>query len=424
MMAALFAARAGCAVDLFEKNEKLGKKIYITGKGRCNFTNGCESGELTGCVCRNPRFLYSAFAAFSNRDVIALFEELGMKTKEERGRRMFPASDHASDVTKALESELKRNGVRVRLGEKVLELRAKKTENSLEDTPERQGEPDIKILGIVTDRSGFLEYDAVIVATGGLSYPSTGSTGDGIRFAQQLGLKTKTPVPSLVPLEVAENDAAMLQGLSLKNVSLSLRKKKKILYEEQGEMLFTHFGISGPLVLTASTMIPDSGTEELTVHIDLKPALESEVLDRRFIRECEAAPNRQLANILPSVYPARMVPVIMARCGIPAERKARDLTRKERTSLVETTKDLVFHVTGTRGFSEAIITRGGVDVRGINPATMESKKIKGLFFAGEVLDVDAKTGGFNLQIAWSTGAAAGRAAAQPEAQGEQLSEAE
>ena len=429
MMAAWACAQAGCQTDLYEKNEKLGKKLYITGKGRCNLTNGCAIEDFFDEVCTNARFLYSSVYGFTNRDVMQFFESMGTPLKEERGKRIFPVSDHASDVTKALEKAMRLAGVRIHLQTEVLEIKIK---GSL--TEKTQDQAPGQVIGIRTKNDSLIPYDAVIVATGGLSYPSTGSTGDGLRFAKAAGLKVITPSPSLVPLEVAEGDAAAMQGLSLKNVRLTLKSGKKIYYQDQGEMLFTHFGISGPLVLTASSHLkilppgshfkqdakaPDgTSSDDLRVYIDLKPALSEETLDRRFIREFEASPNKQLSNILPALYPAKLIPVILQRAGINPEKKARDITKKERADLVAVTKKLVFHVTGTRGFREAIITRGGVDVKAIEPATMEAKTVKGLFFAGEVLDVDAHTGGFNLQIAWSTGYAAGMGAASRDVTGE------
>jgi len=433
LMAAAAASQAGCSVTVLEKNEKAGKKIYITGKGRCNFTNACAPEDFFAHVMRNSRFMYSSFYGMTNEDVMSFFENAGMKVKVERGSRAFPVSDHASDVTGSLLRILGRQGVRICYHTQVSHL--------IVTGGKEQGK---RAAGVLLADGSRLTADAVIVCCGGLSYPSTGSTGDGYAFARETGHSVTSCLPSLVPLRVKEEELCrQMQGLSLRNVSLKMTKGKKTLYEEQGEMLFTHFGVSGPLVLTASTQLPvlnpkkqktseasdkqktseqsdrpgrqfpDAGfdLEDLQLHIDLKPALTKEKLDERLLREIAAAENKQVKNMLGKLYPAKMVPVMIDLSGVDPEIKCNSLTRQQREDLVRITKDLTMHVTGTGGFGEAIITRGGVDVKQIRPDTMESKLVSGLYFAGEVLDLDAVTGGFNLQIAWSTGAAAGRGAA-------------
>lgn len=396
MMAAIFAAREGSRVILLEKNEKLGKKIYITGKGRCNFTNDCERDVLMDSICHGSRFLYSAFSDFSPAEVISFFESLGLKCKTERGGRVFPVSDHASDVTAALSKEMKRLGVDVRLEREVKQVIV--TDSS-------------RVEAVVLSDNSRIEADAVIIATGGLSYPSTGSTGDGLRFAKALGLSVSPTRPSLVPIETSEVDAARMQGLSLRNVSVQVRDGKKVLFEEFGEMMFTHFGVTGPLILSASARVGDKLLKKpLKLLIDLKPALDEKKLDERFVRDLAAASNKQLKNVLTGIYPASLVPVMLERSGLGGDLPARDVTKTQRRELVSLTKALPFTLTGLRGFEEAIITAGGVSVREIQPNTMEAKKVRGLFFAGEVLDVDALTGGFNLQIAWASGRCAGMAA--------------
>ena len=412
MMAAVWAAREGCPVTLFEKNEKLGKKIYITGKGRCNLTNACPPEEFLDHVCSNRKFLFSAFHGFSNRDTMDFFGECQLALKTERGNRVFPVSDHASDVTAALSRMLDRYHVKVCLNTGVKELTFRENEDRTGQT----------VTGLILENGKKVPADAVIVCTGGLSYPSTGSDGDGYDFAGKAGHTVTRLLPSLVPMEVQEEDALRMQGLSLRNVRVWIRQKKKTVYDESGEMLFTHFGVSGPLILSASTCIHkllEAGPVPL--HIDLKPAISTEQLNARFLREFEAAPNKMIQNVLGAVYPSKMIPVMLDRCRIPAELPVHGITKEMRQRLVQETKDFGFTVTGLRGFQEAIITRGGVSVKEIRPDTMESKKTRGLFFAGEVLDLDGVTGGFNLQIAWSTGHAAGLGAARGE-EGEQRDE--
>ena len=420
MMASIFAAREGSRVILLEKNEKLGKKIYITGKGRCNFTNDCERDVLMDSICHGSRFLFSAFSDFSPADVITFFESLGLKCKTERGGRVFPVSDHASDVTAALSREMKRLGVEVRLETEVKSIdlesdhvtETQVTEDIGDVTDARaQAIPAVK--GVTLTDGSRIDTDAVIVATGGLSYPSTGSTGDGLKFAKSLGLSVTPQRPSLVPMETQEEDAARMQGLSLRNVSVQIRDGKKVLFDEFGEMMFTHFGVTGPLILSASARVGDKLLKKpLKLLIDLKPALEEKKLDERIVRDFAAASNKQLKNVLTGLYPTSMVPVMLERSGLSGDLPAREVTKVQRRTLVELTKALPFTLTGLRGFNEAIITSGGVSVREIKPDTMEVKKIRGLYFAGEVLDLDALTGGFNLQIAWATGRSAGMAAGQ------------
>ncbi len=393
MMAAIAAARTGHKVRIYEKNEKLGKKIYITGKGRCNVTNACDTEELFGSVVHNAKFLYSSFYGFTNIDVMDLVEQYGCPLKTERGNRVFPVSDKSSDVIHALTVALRDLGVETELHEEVSDVL---TENG-------------QVTGVRLKRTRkAIAADAVIVTTGGLSYPSTGSTGDGYRFAKELGHTITELSPALVPFEAKENVCKELQGLSLRNIRVEIRQGKKVLYEEFGEMLFTHFGVSGPVLLSASSYVAAKIKKEpLTLSIDLKPALSEEQLDARILRDFEDAKNKQYKNSLNQLLPAKLVPVIIERSGISPEKKVNEITREERHKLVQTVKDFCITLTGLRDYKEAIITQGGVSVREVNPSTMESKKVKGLYFAGEVLDLDAVTGGFNLQIAWSTGYLAG-----------------
>lgn len=405
MFAASLLGKKGEDVTLYEKNEKLGKKLFITGKGRCNLTNDTDVDTLLKNVVSNPKFLYSAFHAFSAEDVISHFEQNGLQLKTERGNRVFPQSDHSSDVIRCLEDEMRRYGVTICLNHTVTKLL------------ETVGETGRCIKGIeYTDASGKTRqeaYDRVIVATGGLSYARTGSTGDGMRFAKELGISVTECVPSLVPFEIKESFCKDLMGLSLKNVTLACYTKKKnkdkLLYKEQGEMLFTHFGISGPLVLSASAYAGRFIKEPLLVLIDLKPALSVEQLDARILRDFAQNKNKQIRNALDDLLPKNLIPIILACTGIDVYKQVNAVTKEERGRLVDIIKNLRLHVTGLRGYDEAIITKGGIHVKEINPKTMESKSIQGLFFIGEVLDVDALTGGFNLQIAWSTAAAAAAA---------------
>lgn len=396
MMAAAFAAKNGNRVEVFDKNEKLGKKLFITGKGRCNITNAADLEDFFSAVTSNPKFLYSAFYSFTNEQVISFFEELGVKTKVERGGRVFPVSDHSSDVIQALKSEMERLGVKINLNAEVKELITEK--NSTRET----------VNGIRLVSGKKISGDAVIVATGGISYPSTGSTGDGYRFARRCGHKVSELSPSLVPMEVKEWYAGELMGLSLRNIEIRITDGKKKLYQEFGEMLFTHYGVTGPVILSASSVVGKKLKDtELTLHIDLKPALTEEQLDKRVLREFETNHNRQFKNAVDSLFPSKLRPVIVELSGIPEEKKVHEITKEERLRFVRLIKDFTMTLTGLRGYNEAIITKGGVSVKEIDPGTMESKLIKGLYFAGEVLDLDAVTGGYNLQIAWSTGYLAG-----------------
>lgn len=392
MFAAYFAAAKGHDVTILEQNEKLGKKLYITGKGRCNITNAGEMEELFRNVCSNPKFLYSAFYSYTNTQVVEFFEEHGLQTKVERGNRVFPVSDRSSDVIATLQRALKSAGVKVRLFTKVKEIVA---ENQ-------------QITGVLLADGTKEEADAVILATGGVSYTSTGATGDGYRFAEKLEHKIIEPTPSLVPFEVKEPWVTQLQGLSLKNTAIRIVNGSKVLYEDFGEMLFTHFGVSGPMILSASAVLK---TEQLREHpvcyIDLKPALDEETLDKRVLREFEEAKNKQYKNSIQKLLPGKMIPVIIELSGIDPEKKVNEISKEERRRLVTLLKHLPITITGTRGWNEAIITRGGISVKEVNPSTMESKKVRNLYICGEVLDLDAMTGGFNLQIAWSTGYLAG-----------------
>lgn len=393
MMAAYAAALSGHSVVLLEQNEKLGKKLFITGKGRCNVTNACEREKLFENVVSNPKFLYSAFSEFDNGDLMELLRRAGCPLKVERGERVFPVSDHASDVTAALTRLLKEGGVEVRLRVKVKEISV----------------ADGRVTGVLPADGQYIRADAVVLATGGLSYPTTGSGGDGHRMAEGLGHTLKTCTPALTPMETAEQWCTSLQGLSLKNVTLTMRCGGKQIWSGFGEMLFTHFGISGPLVLSASSYYGKCKDKTaVTAAVDLKPALTMEQLDRRILRDFEENRNKQFKNVIGSLYPSRLIPVMILLSGIDGEKKIHEVTRQERSRLAEVTKNLTMRVTGLRDFAEAIITQGGVRVKEVNPSTMESKIVQGLYPVGELLDLDAVTGGFNLQIAWSTGYLAGR----------------
>lgn len=392
MMAALAAAGNGIDVELLEKNEKLGKKIYITGKGRCNVTNDCEPDTFFSNVVSNPKFLYSAFYSFVPTQMMDLLQENGCPLKVERGNRVFPVSDHSSDVIKTLQKAMIDKKVKISLQTEVKSLLVK----------------DDVCYGVELSNGRKIEADAVVVATGGISYASTGSTGDGYRFAQQTGHKMVESRPALVPFTVKENWPLSLQGLALKNVEVTLVDGKKQIYNGFGEMLFTHFGISGPLILSASSYYAKKYYgKEVQLYIDLKPALTKEQLDKRILRDFEEKQNKQFKNALDGLLPSKMIPVIIQLTQIPADKFIHDVTREERMILVGLLKKLPLTVIGTRPFNEAIITQGGVSVKDINPSTMESKITRNLFFAGEVLDLDALTGGFNLQIAWSCGYLAG-----------------
>lgn len=401
MMAATAASKRGHHVVLLEKNEKLGKKVFITGKGRCNVTNAADVETHLANVCTNEKFLYSAFYGYDNQAVMDFLEQEGCPLKVERGDRVFPVSDHSSDVISAFQRFLKKQKVDILLNTEVKDI--------LWDE-----EPERKVKGVRLKNGQIMQADAVIVCTGGLSYPSTGSTGDGLRFAKETGHKIVECRPSLVPLETAEDWCRDLMGLSLKNVSLRMMSGKKELYHEQGEMLFTHFGVSGPLVLTASCYLKDVRSKKkaqtddsVKLFLDLKPALSQEQLDKRLLRDFEEQKNKQFKNALGGLFPSKLIPVMVMLSDIDGEKKVNEVTRMERQSFVTLIKNLPLTVTGTRSYAEAIITQGGVSVKDIDPSTMESKCVKNLYFAGEVLDLDARTGGFNLQIAWSTGHLAG-----------------
>lgn len=399
MMAAVSAAQNDNQVFLFEKNEKLGKKLFITGKGRCNITNAAEIEDLFPAVVSNPKFLYSAFYSFTNTQTTEFFNKLGVETKIERGGRVFPVSDHSSDVILALKREMERLGVKICMNTSVKELLidSEKTKSC--------------VRGVLLSSGQKIYGDSVIIATGGISYPSTGSTGDGYRFAAKCGHQVTELLPSLVPMEVKEWYTGELMGLSLRNIEISITEGSKKLYQEFGEMLFTHYGVTGPVILTASSRIGKRlKNHELTLHIDLKPALTSEQLDKRILREFEHNHNRYFKNAVDSLFPSKLRPVMVDLSGIPEEKKVNEITKEERAGFVRLIKDFRMTLTGLRGYNEAIITKGGVSVREIDPGTMESRFVKSLYFAGEVLDLDAVTGGYNLQIAWSTGYLAGNCA--------------
>ena len=393
MIAAYSAALTSKQVILLEKNEKLGKKIFITGKGRCNLTNASDMNTVMENVVSNKRFLFSAFKNFTNEDIMNLVENNGTKLKIERGNRVFPVSDHSSDIIKSLENAIRDLHVDIRLNTKVDELII---END-------------RCIGVTIGKNKIMA-DAVIVATGGMSYQATGSDGDGYRFAKEAGLSVSKLYPSLVPFNIEGERIKALQGLSLKNIHAYIYNDKKLVYDEFGEMLFTHFGVSGPVIISASAVIGNRNIKGYKLSIDLKPALDEEKLDERILRDFTEQKNKALKNSLNKLFPAKLIDEVIFQSKLDPDKKVNLLTKEERHSLVHATKNLEYVISSTRGFNEAIITKGGVEVSQINPKTMESKKIKGLFFAGEVLDLDAFTGGYNLQIAWSTGYAAGEGA--------------
>lgn len=392
LFAAVQAARCGKTVLLLDANDRFGHKLSITGKGRCNLTNECDVPTLMQNIPRNPRFLYSALSRCTPADVMAFFEAEGVKLKTERGRRVFPQSDKAQEIVQTLVCAAERAGVEMRKNARVQKICT----------------CEGKCTGVQLAGGEKIEAEAVLLATGGMSYPRTGSRGDGYRLAKQLGHKIIPPQPSLIPLETAEHDPQEMQGLSLKNVTLTAKCGKKVLFSELGEMLFTHFGVSGPLVLSASCLLDAEKLPETVLHINMKPALSPEQLDARILRDFAEVPNRAVGNILHGLLPSSMVPVMLRRAGVPAEKKAHDITKKERAALCNAVQDFTLHPTAMRPIAEAIITRGGVSVKEVNPNTMESKLVQGLYFAGEILDVDAFTGGYNLQIAFATGYAAAR----------------
>lgn len=395
MTAAIFAAKSGAKVTLFERKDRLGLKLGITGKGRCNLTNNCPPDEFLRSVPTNPRFLYSSLFAFTPQDVMAWFESLGVPLKTERGNRVFPVSDKASDIVNALRREVNKSGKVIR--ERVTEIITEGGE----------------VKGLRTTKDEY-RFDRIIIATGGLSYPVTGSDGDGLRFAEELGIEVIPPKPALVPLETVENWCAEAMGLSLKNTALKVINTQtgKTVYEDFGEMMFTHFGVSGPMILSASSYLPDIEPGKYRISLDLKPALDLKQLDARVLSDFAKYANRDFINSLGDLLPAKLIPVIVKLSGIDPHRKVNSITKAERAALVTLLKGLTCTVKRKRPIDEAIVTSGGVKVSELSPKTMECKKIRGLYFAGEVIDVDAYTGGFNLQIAFCTGHAAGIAAAQ------------
>lgn len=398
LMAAGTAAEQGANVTLFETNEKVGRKLFITGKGRCNVCNDCDAQEVLRNVSVNPRFLYSALGAFSPADVKAFFEEKGVALKTERGNRVFPVSDRASDIIDALFLWVRRTGVSI-------------VHASVSDLVMQDG----RVTGVRAGKKTCLA-DRVIVATGGASYPQTGSTGDGYRFAREAGHTVVPANPSLVPLVESGETCRSLMGLSLRNVQLTVFENEKKIYTDFGEMLFTHFGLSGPLVLSASAHMRHFGSKSYRVEIDLKPALDEKTLDRRLLADFDKHKNSDFINALGELLPRKLIPAVIEKSGIDPREKVNTITKKQRASLLRVLKCFPVEISGKRPIAEAIVTTGGVSVREVSPKTMESKKCSGLYFAGEVLDVDAYTGGFNLQIAWSTGRLAGLSAAQEEEQ--------
>lgn len=395
MMAAITAARQGSRVTLLERNPKVGRKLYITGKGRCNVTNHCSPEEVLAATPRNGRFLFSSMNRTTPADVERFFTDLGVALKVERGNRVFPQSDKAADIIDALFFELRR-------------LKVPVVQTRVTDLICRDG----KLTGVMTEQGEF-PCGAAILATGGLSYPATGSTGDGHRMAEALGHTVVKARPSLVPLESPDAFCGQMQGLALRNVLLTVKNRKgKVQYQEQGELLFTHFGLSGPLVLSASAHMRDYEKDSYTCIIDLKPALDEATLDARLVRELTANANKDMDNVMGALVPRLMIPVLLERAEIPGSRKAHDLTKGERRRLLELLKHFTVTISGPAPIEGAIITSGGIKVGEVDPKTMASKKVEGLYFAGELLDVDAYTGGFNLQIAWATGRAAGESAAQ------------
>jgi len=393
MMAAITAAENGAKTVVLEPNDRLGKKLNITGKGRCNVTNNCSDEELLRNIPQNGRFLYSAFSQFNSQDTMAFFEGLGVPLKTERGNRVFPVSDRSFDISGALERRMKRLGISV-IRDRALQLLFR----------------DDAVIGAEGEKDSYLA-SATIVATGGLSYPRTGSTGDGYRFAEHAGHTVVPPRGSLVPLEEKGSTCRELMGLSLRNVGLTVLENGKKLYSDFGEMLFTHFGVSGPLILSASSHMRHFGKKDYSLRIDLKPALDEQMLDKRLLSDFDKHINSDFINALGDLLPQKLISVYVKMSGVDPHCKVHSITREQRRNLVSLLKAFPVEIRGTRDVSEAIITSGGVKVSEVNPSTMASKKAAGLYFAGEVLDVDAYTGGFNLQIAWSTGYVAGQNAA-------------
>lgn len=392
MMAAIAAAEEGNEVLLLERNDKAGRKVFITGKGRCNVTNACDTEELFSAIISNEKFMYSAIYQFDNHAVMEFFENTGLKLKVERGNRVFPVSDHSSDVIKALTDKMKRLGVTVRYNSFVKDLIVK----------------DDRINGVILENEEEIKAEAVILATGGMSYPATGSDGSMFTILKNYGHTLTEPRPALVPLELKQDYGSRLQGLSLKNVTLTLKKDKKVLYEGFGEMLFTHFGISGPLVLSASShYVKKAYGSKAVCILDLKPALGEEQLDKRILRDFEENKNKIFKNSLEKLFPAKLIPLMIELSGISPDKKVNEITKQERREFVHLIKHWEMDIMGIRSFREAIVTQGGVKVKEVNPSTMESRLIKGLFLAGEMLDIDAVTGGYNITLAWSTGHLAG-----------------
>lgn len=426
MMAAIVAAKAGHQVILLEKNEKIGKKLFITGKGRCNVTNACEIDSLFSNVMEHDKFLYSAIYGFDNQAVMQFFENAGCKLKVERGQRVFPQSDHSSDVIRALESQMKLAGVKLLLNREVdVVLTQKLDDTEKEESGEenidkykkkKSGKKKLKqtavITGVRLKSKEIISADCVIVATGGISYILTGSTGDGYRFAKDCGHSIIELSPALVPFQIKEDWCKELQGLSLRNVTATVEVEGRKVYSDFGEMLFTHYGVSGPLMLSASSYyVHKAKGKEAKLFIDLKPALTKEQLDKRILREFDENKNKQFKNAITTLFPAKMLPIMPELVGINPDKKVHEITKEERERFIDVIKHLELTISGIRDYNEAIVTKGGVNVSEISPSTMESKLVKGLYFAGEVLDLDALTGGFNLQIAWSTGCLAGMSAA-------------
>ena len=398
MMAAISASEAGKKVIILEKNEKLGKKLFITGKGRCNVTTACPPEEFLNHVMTNPRFLYSSFSRFNNEDMIAFLITAGLKTKVERGQRVFPFSDHSSDVIQTLKRQCEKNRVIIRYHARVTDILLNDEQTAFSGVRLEDGE-------IITGES-------LIMACGGNSYASTGSNGEGYLLAESIGHTIKPVYPSLVPFVMKETWCKDLMGLTLKNVSITVKNGKKSIYEGFGEFLFTHFGVSGPLVLTASTCLGkyQKPLEEgkLRLILDMKPSLTMEQMEKRFLREFDTYRNKNISNVIERMLPKKMVPIFLRIADIPEDKKVHSISKKERHRMMELMKGLEMHIEGVRTFDEAIVTRGGVNVKEVSPTTMESKLVKNVYFAGEMLDLDAVTGGFNLQIAWSTGYVAGQ----------------
>lgn len=433
MLAAIMSARAGNEVTLYEHNEKLGKKLFITGKGRCNVTNACDNETLLENVVTNEKFMFSAFSYFNAQNTMDFFEDLGVRLKVERGNRVFPQSDHSSDIIRALEYELRRVGVKIELSKHVKELLTEDYKVLKEDfdkeegdcIPIKQHDPNDKYKkkakkkemnkickGILLENGQKIMADAVILATGGISYPLTGADQSGMNMVKEQGMKVTKLYPALVPLLTKEAWGHALMGLALKNISVTIKQGKKCLYDGFGEMLFTHVGVSGPLILSASSKLTQKVKEqEADLWIDLKPALTNEQLDKRLLRDFESQHNKSLKNAMAGLLPSRLIVPVIHEAKLVEEQKVNTLTKQQRQALCFALKNLHMTITGTANFNEAIITQGGISVKDVNASTMESKRIKNLYLAGECLDVDAYTGGFNLQIAWATGYVAGLHAA-------------